>query len=155
VTDQATSDDAYVLPERFTPGPDATGLDGTYWESARQSQLMVQRCRSCHSWQWGPEWMCYACGSFDVGWEEVPRQNDRYQGVIYSWERVWHPTDPRLSTAIPYVILMVTLPTAGDIRMVGNLAGDPTQPVAIGAKVAAVFEHHPEFSLVQWELTGS
>jgi uncharacterized protein len=150
VTDSRTASN-YVLPERFRVGPDPTGLDTPYWSATRDSQLVVQRCRSCQDWQWGPEWTCYSCGTFDVGWEEVPRDGDRYQGLIYSWERVWHPTDPRLSPNLPYVILIVTLPSAGDIRMVGNLVGDQTQPITIGATVGAVFEHHDEFSLVQWE----
>jgi uncharacterized OB-fold protein len=87
-----------------------------------------------------------------VVWEEVPRKGDRYEGVIYSWERVWHPTDPRLSPALPYVILLVSLPSAGDIRMVGNLVGDQAQTITIDSRVGAVFEHHDDFSLVQWEL---
>lgn len=151
MTDRPASG-SYVLPERFRPGPEGTGLDTPYWTAIREGQLVVQRCRSCGDWQWGPEWACYTCGSFDVGWEEVPRDGDRYEGVIFSWERVWHPTDPRLSPVLPYVILIVSLPSAGDIRMVGNLVGDQTQPITIGARVGAVFEHHDEFSLVQWEL---
>jgi hypothetical protein len=43
--------------------------------------------------------------------------------------------------------------------MVGNLLGDPTQEVRIGAEVEAVFEHHPDaeppFTLVQWKLAGT
>jgi hypothetical protein len=38
--------------------------------------------------------------------------------------------------------------------MLGNLLGDPTQDVTIGAPVEAVFEPHddgaPPFTLVQW-----
>jgi hypothetical protein len=38
--------------------------------------------------------------------------------------------------------------------MVGNLLGDPMQPVQIGAEVTGVFEHHtdakPAYSLLQW-----
>ena len=54
------------------------------------------------------------------------------------------------------VVVLVELPHADGIRMVGNLLGDPTAPVPIGAPVEAVFEHHPDatprYSLVQWEL---
>ena len=39
--------------------------------------------------------------------------------------------------------------------MLGNLLGDPTQDVKIGAEVEGVFEHHrdasPPFSLLQWQ----
>jgi hypothetical protein len=52
----------------------------------------------------------------------------------------------------------VELPHAGNVRMVGNLLGDPMQAVVIGADVEGVFEHHPEsdppYSLLQWRTTG-
>jgi uncharacterized OB-fold protein len=51
-------------------------------------------------------------------------------------------------------VVLVELPHAGDVRMVGNLLGDPMQAVEIGAPVQAVFEAHdeatPPFTLVQW-----
>ena len=112
----------------------------------------MQRCNACSAWQWGPEWICHACLSFDVGWQQVePR------GRIYSWERVWHPVHPALKDGVPYVVVLVELPHAGDVRMIGNLLGDPNQEVRIGADVRAVFEDHsdakPPFTLVQWETT--
>jgi uncharacterized OB-fold protein len=74
--------------------------------------------------------------------------------VIYSWERVWHPVHPALADACPYVVVLVELPGADGVRMVGNLLGDPIAPVAIGAEVEAVFEDHHDadrsFTLVQW-----
>ena len=54
----------------------------------------------------------------------------------------------------PYLVVLVELPDAGNVRMVGNLLGDPMQDVAIGAEVEGVFEHHedaaPPYSLLQW-----
>ena len=76
------------------------------------------------------------------------------RGRIYSWERVWHPVHPALTTGCPYVVVLVELPQADNVRMVGNLLGAATDPVEIGAAVEAVFEHHrdaePPFTLVQW-----
>jgi uncharacterized OB-fold protein len=110
---------------------------------------MIQRCRACRTWQWGPEWICHACLSFDVGWERVDGR-----GAIYSWERSWHPVHPALAGAGPYIVVLVELPHAGGIRMIGNLLGDPRQDVRIGAPVTAVFEPHdhaqPPFTLVHW-----
>lgn len=133
------------------PAPTAQpdGLDTPYWDGAREGKLVVQRCNACRSYQWGPEWNCHHCLSFDMRWEEVPPR-----GVIYSWERVWHPVHPALKDACPYVVVLVELPDAGNIRMIGNLVGDAMDPVEIGAPVEAVFEHHtdvdPPFSLVHW-----
>ncbi|HVM52093.1 MAG TPA: OB-fold domain-containing protein [Acidimicrobiales bacterium] len=132
-----------------TPAPD--GLDAAYWEAAAEHRLVVQRCGGCGRHQWGPEWICHRCRSFDLGWADVEPT-----GVIYSWERVWHPVHAALPEACPYVVVLVELPHADGVRMVGNLLGDATDPVVIGAPVEAVFEDHdgdPPYTLVQWRRT--
>jgi len=135
------------------PAPGSEPLTAPYWEGTRQRRLMVQHCQGCGQLQWGPEWICHACHSFDLGWEEVtPR------GRIYSWERPHHPVHPALAGHGPYTIVLVELPDAGGIRMVGNLLCAPDALVTIGAEVEAVFEPHdeaqPPYTLVQWRLIG-
>lgn len=143
-----TSSDAAYLPSGV-PAPAPDGLDAPYWEGAAENRLMVQQCDACGRHRWGPEWICHACHAFDTSWVEVEPH-----ARIYSWERVWHPVHPALSEAGPYVVVSVELPQAGDVRMVGNLLGDPLEPVEIGADVETVFEHHhdtdPPYTLVQW-----
>lgn len=142
-----TTAPTYLPSALPAPRPSSDGLDAPYWEATRRHELLMQRCNACGTWQWGPEWICHACRSFDVGWAPVAGR-----GRIFSWERVWHPVHPALKDACPYLVVLVELPEAGNVRMVGNLLGDPLQPVAIGAEVEAVFEDHPEdeFTLVQW-----
>ncbi|MFP5576815.1 MAG: Zn-ribbon domain-containing OB-fold protein [Acidimicrobiia bacterium] len=140
----------YLPPGLPAPAPSTDGLDTEYWEAAARHELVVQRCRACDRHQWGPEWICHRCRSFDLGWAAVaPR------GVVYSWERVWHPVHPALAEACPYVVVLVELAHADGVRMVGNLLGEPTEPVVIGAEVEAVFEDHPDadasYTLVQWQ----
>jgi uncharacterized OB-fold protein len=142
---------AFALPERLRPVPERSGLDEPYWAALAARRLVVQRCRVCDGWQWGPEWICARCASFDVGWHEVPASDGEYRGEIFSWERVWHPTDRGLADAVPYVVVLVALPTAGAVRMIGNLLGDPMRDVVIGTEVRAVIEAHDDYSLVQWE----
>ena len=145
-----------VLPTGLpTPVPSRDGLDTPYWEGTRRHELWMQRCRACSTWQWGPEWICHACRSFDVGWEQVASASGR----IYSWERIWHPVHPVLAPACPYTVLLVELPQAGGIRTVGNLLGDATRHFAIGDEVMAAFEDHDEaakpYTLVQWRVVVS
>ena len=144
--------DPYLAAGLPAPAPQSDGLDAPYWEAVRRHELVVQRCRSCGNWQWGPEWICHRCLSFDLGWERVePR------GRIFSWERVWHPVHPALAEQGPYLVVLVELPHAGMVRMVGNLLGDPERPVQIGAAVEACFEDHTgdaPFTLVHWQATG-
>jgi uncharacterized OB-fold protein len=78
------------------------------------------------------------------------------QGRIYSYERVWHPVHRALAEQGPYVVVLVQLLRADNVRIVGNLVGDPRASVPIEAPVTAQFEHHtdvqPEFTLLHWQL---
>lgn len=143
----------YLPPGLPAPVPPPDGLGAEYYEAAGRHELVVQRCNACGTFQWGPEWVCHHCHSFDLGWEKVSGR-----GRIYSWERCWHPVHPALRNAVPYLVVLVELPDAGNVRMVGNLLGDPLQAVVIGAAVDAVFEDHsdadPPYTLVQWRRGG-
>ncbi|MGE0601044.1 MAG: Zn-ribbon domain-containing OB-fold protein [Dehalococcoidia bacterium] len=145
-----TTETAPYLPSGLPmPAPAVDGLDREYWEATRRHELVVQRCNACKGFQWGPEWICYQCHSLDRGWQQVSGK-----GVVYSYERIWHPVHPALKDACPYLVVLVELPEAGNVRMVGNLLGDPMQDVPIGAPVEAVFEDHDaeNVTLVQWRL---
>lgn len=147
------SANAYYLPVGLpAPAPANDGLDKPYWEGTRAHKLMVQRCNQCKQYQWGPEQICNHCHSFDLGWAEVAGT-----GRIYSYERIWHPVHPALKERGPYLVVLIELPQAGNVRMVGNLLGDGRQEVVIGSAVEAVYEEHNEdpknpFTLVQWKL---
>lgn len=149
-----TADPIYLPAGLPIPVAEPDGLSSPYWEGLRQGRLLVQRCGHCHAWQFGPEWICHVCHAFDPQWTEVEPC-----GRIYSWERVWHPSHAALKRHLPYLVVIVELPLAGGVRMVGNLLGDPLQEVAIGAEVEGGFEHHPQadppYSLLQWRRTGT
>jgi uncharacterized OB-fold protein len=133
------------------PVAEPDGLSAPYWAGLRENRLLVQRCDRCKTWQFGPEWICHHCHGFDLTWTEIEPA-----GKIFSWERVWHPSHAALKGHGPYVAVLIELPLAGHVRMVGNLLGDPMQPVEIGAGVEGVFEHHsgrePVYSLLHWRV---
>lgn len=141
------------LPDGLpVPQPAADGLDTAYWSGLTENRLMVQRCGDCGTWQWGPEWLCHRCHGMNMVWTETEPT-----GVIYSWQRPWHPVHPALKGFGPYIVVLVELPRAGNIRMIGNLLGAADQTVEIGAPVSGVFEHRTigdqSFSLLQWQHT--
>lgn len=138
-------DDPY-LPDLPVPEPAPDGVDAEFFAAARQHALAVQRCRDCGRFQVPAEFICHRCHSHDLGWERVePR------GRIYSWMRVHHPSHPALRDRVPYLVVVVEVAAADDVKMVGNLLGDPGQEVEIGAAVDAVFEDRAEGqTLVQW-----
>jgi uncharacterized OB-fold protein len=140
----------YYLPQGLPiPVPEPDGLSKPYWEGLRENRLLVQRCEKCQSWQFGPEWICHKCHSFDPAWAEIEPW-----GRIFSWERVWHPSHTALKQHGAYLAVLVELPQAGEVRMIGNLLGDPMQDVVIGTEVEGVFEHHCDadrpYSLLHW-----
>lgn len=146
------STDRYLPPGLPIPVSEADGLSEPYWEGLKEGILRVQRCNKCLTWQFAPEWICHRCHQFHPEWVEIEPK-----GQIYSWERVWHPAHAAIRNHGPYLAVLVELPQAGYVRMVGNLLGDPLQAVEIGLEVAGVFEHHleesPPFTLLQWRLT--
>jgi uncharacterized OB-fold protein len=131
------------------PVPERNGLSAPFWTGLREGLLKVQRNPRTGVYQFPPQWIAHDTQTFELDWVEVEPK-----GVIYSWTRVWHPVHPSLRDACPYIVVVVELPDAGGVRMLGNLLGDPRQEVEIGAPVEAVFEHHqdadPPFSLLQW-----
>ncbi len=140
----------YYLDEGL-PQPVATELDEPYWSGLAENELRLQVCGACSRWQWGPEWICHRCHSDDVSFRAVPPK-----GFIYSYERVWHPVHPALKDQGPYIVVLVQIPAADDVRVVGNLLGDPQQEVTIGASVEGVFEHHDgdnPHTLLHWRGT--
>ncbi len=146
---------AAYLPDGLPiPVPEHSGLSAPFWNGLKEGVIRVQRNPRTGAWQFPPQWIAYDDHGFDLDWVEVePR------GVIYSWTRVWHPVHPALKEAGPYIVVVVELPHAGGVRMLGNLLGDPRQDVPIGGAVEAVFEHHtdaePSYSLLQWRLAGA
>jgi hypothetical protein len=138
----------YYLPEGLpTPRPQRNGLDKEFWEATKRHELIVQSCKSCGAVQWGPEWICHKCHSAEMGWLKVAGR-----GRLFSWTRSWNPVHPALREACPYIVVVVELPDADNVRMVGNLLGDPKFDPPIDAEVEAVFEDHPNATLVQWRL---
>ena len=141
----------FYLPEGFAdPIEDEFGLDSDYWSAARDEKLVVQRCTSCSAWQWAPEWMCSSCHSESLKFEEV-----RPAGSLFAFTRIWHPVNPVLSDSCPYLVAVIQLEDVPSVRMVGNLIGDLLSEPRIGQSCAAVFEHHADFTLVQWRLVES
>jgi uncharacterized protein len=139
----------YLRPGLPVPVPMADGLDRPFWEGLQEERLLLQRCNACRGWQWGPEFVCHRCHSFDLGFEDTEPV-----GVIYSHQRIWHPVHPALAEQGPYIVALVELPHADRVRIVGNLLGDPRQDLVIGTAVRGVFEHHPDgeppHTLLQW-----
>jgi uncharacterized OB-fold protein len=133
-------------------GPSGNGLDRPHWEALRDGRLELQRCTHCATWIWSPRPICPACHSFAMGWQQVDRV-----GTIYSWTRTWQAFTPESTGHLPYVVVLVELPSAGGRRVMGVLAhADGVTPL-IGATVSGVIESPPDddhWPLVRWHLVN-
>ncbi|MGO9603081.1 MAG: Zn-ribbon domain-containing OB-fold protein [Candidatus Binataceae bacterium] len=147
MSEQNAASKTYLPAGIPIPVPAHDGVDREFYEATRRHELVVQRCAKCGTFQFPAEWICHKCQTLEPGWERVSSR-----GRIYSWERVWHPAHPALKNACPYLVVVVELPDAGNVRMVGNLLGDPMQEVKFDAEVEAVFEDHEGATLVQWKV---
>ena len=111
----------------------AQRVDAPYWDGLAHGELRVQQCRNCLYWQWPADWRCPACGSYEFRWTPV-----QPEGIVYSWIRTHYPFVPGYNDLLPYVNVLVELPAAGHVRMMGLLVGDTADP-HIGDAVVGEF----------------
>lgn len=104
------------------------GNDGQYWLALGEGRLELLQCAKCRHWHWPAPFRCAACGSFEFGWHAVAPS-----GHIFTWARARHPFSGSEALGLPYTSVLVELPEAGGIRLLGLLDGD-TEP-QIGAPV--------------------
>ncbi|HZU63573.1 MAG TPA: OB-fold domain-containing protein [Novosphingobium sp.] len=130
----------------------AIEADDDYWRHLEEGVLKVPRCAGCHTWTWPAHFRCGTCGSWTFDWVEVAAQ-----GLIFSHTRTHYAFDRVLERRedVPYVTLVVELPHAGGIRLIGVLQGSD-EGLAIGAQVtgsidppSAKSKHYPA---LRWQL---
>lgn len=119
-----------------------------YWAGVESGQLMVQRCRSCSTWQHFPRALCGTCWSFDVGYEPTSGR-----GTIYSMVRVHHVTSPGYADRAPYSVAWVELPEQRGLRVLAVVTSPDSVP-QIGDAVAVRFPP-PPFLAPEFEVTAS
>lgn len=137
--------DSPYLPGLALPAPARDGVDAPFWEGAGEHRLVLQRCQACGRFQMPPEWICHRCHHFELEWEEVEGT-----AVVHSWMRVHNAAHPALADHVPYLVVVVEVTSADNVKLLGNLLGDPDQDVAIGDRVTVAFEDHDDATLVQW-----
>jgi len=121
-------------PVAGTVGPMHDDIDAEFWEGLKQGELRIQRCFDCRHWNWAPTWRCPKCGSWKFNWEAVEPS-----GEVYSWIRTHQSFAPEFNAVTPYVSLMVALPQAGNVKIMGSLVGDESG-LCCGAPLQGVIQ---------------
>ncbi len=119
-----------------------------WWAACKRHQLVIQQCDDCGTFRHTPEPLCYQCQSFQFHWQPVSGK-----GVIYSYAIPYHPVHPGIKDRVPYNYVIVELPDAGQVRMVGNLLDVPNEDIRVGLPVEVTWEDlTDEVTLPQWRL---
>ena len=131
--------------------PADDGSDAPHWAGLAQGELRIQHCPRCDEWIWSPRPICPSCHHDELEWPSVDPV-----GTVYAWTRTWQPFHPSVSGHLPYVVVTVELPAAGNRRVVGVLLDGDGADVRIGQQVKAEFDSaadaadHP---LLRWRLS--
>ena len=121
-----------------------------WWDHVKRHELVIQRCKACGAFRHTPVPICSQCRSFDYEWHPV-----RGKGVVYSYTIAYHPPSPAMKDLVPYNVVVVELPDAGNVRIVGNLLDVPNEEIRVGLPVEVTFEDvNEEVTLPQWRRAG-
>lgn len=119
-------------------------LDAPFWDGLAAGQLRVQRCCDCRNWTWPPQWRCGRCGSWSFEWAAVPMD-----GVVHSWTYTPRALGKGFDGEAPYVSVLVELPAAGGVRLLGCLDGEESE-VVIGDPLTGFVATDPEGPVLRW-----
>ncbi len=119
-----------VMPESW-PLPELNEKTRPFFTSGC---IMLQICGQCGQTQHPPEDVCFACQFTEFNFAE-----HQGTGTIYSFTEIVYPIHPTLKAAVPYLVALVSLTDAPDVRILGNLIDISPDEVRIGLSVEAVW----------------
>lgn len=135
-------------PNRPLPAPDA--LTQPFWDAAAQRRLVMQRCAGCGHYASPPMPVCARCGADTLDWQPVSGR-----GRVYTYTTNYQKSVAGFEEVAPYVNLVVELEEQPLLLLVGDLVGEDTDWVRIGAAVEVVFAPlTDDLLLPQWRPVG-
>ena len=114
------------------PLPEITGETQPYWDSCKQHELRIQRCRICGRYRHYPRPMCPVCHSLEVDWVKVSGR-----GKIYNYMVSHIAPHPGFAKELPYGTVTVELQEG--IRMASCMVDVKPEELEIGMSVEVVF----------------
>jgi uncharacterized OB-fold protein len=114
-----------------------------FWDGAARGELMIQRCRSCGSYQHPPRPVCHVCLSTELAPEQVSGR-----ATLYTWtvaEQVFHPW---FADKIPYAYATVELAEQAGLRVITNIVDADPYSLEAGMELVVAFrELSPEVTI--------
>ena len=109
------------------PAPDP--FSEPFWEHLTRGEFAIQRCQSCHGWQFPAIEFCRRCGGA-LCYEKLCGE-----GTIYSYLIQHHNVAPGFDALRPYVIALVTPAEADHVRLAARIVDAAPDEVRIGRRV--------------------
>jgi len=106
-----------------------------FWEAARQHRLVVPRCAHCGAYSMPPKGFCPSCRRQDQHFVEVSGR-----ATLYSFTVVRHAVIPALAERVPYVLAIVKLSDAHDLKMLSNIVDCELKDIRIDQQLQVVFQ---------------
>ena len=106
-----------------------------FWKATVEHRLVIPRCKSCGTFRMPPGPVCHECQSMELDYVEVSGK-----GSVYSFTVIRRAMIPALKESIPYIVAVVELPDAGEVRLVTNMIDVDPDEVQIGMPVEVVWD---------------
>lgn len=112
-----------------------------FYAACRRRELVIQRCTACGRFRFPPQRMCGHCHSLDSEWAPVSgRGTIATFTVVPGYEPRAVPMFSWPQDGYPIVVVVVELPDADRVRIVGNLIDYDPEEIAVGLEVEIVFQ---------------
>ena len=115
------------------PYPALTPSTAGFWESGREGVLSIKRCEACARFHHPPMVYCPYCLSTETRFETVSGYAALASYTVN--HHSWHP-----AFTAPYILAIVELREATDIRLTTRLVDLAPDQVRIGMMLKVVFE---------------
>lgn len=115
------------------PRPAIEPDNAPFWQGCREHRLLLPTCRACGKAHLPPGPVCPFCFADEIEWRSASGR-----GRISTWTRVHKAWFPAFADEVPYNVVQVELDEGP--RLTSQLVGAARAPIAIGARVEAVFK---------------
>lgn len=112
------------------PAPILTDDNHFFWDAARDSRLVGQRCQGCGRLRHPPRPMCPHCQSLDFEIVDLSGA-----GEVYSYTILHHPQNP----VFEYPVIAALIDLEEGVRVLSNLIDIDPADIAIGMPVTVDF----------------
>ena len=104
-----------------------------FFDKCREHQLVLRRCRDCHSFLHPPRPNCPDCGSENLEWVA-----SRGRGTIYTFTITREPVSRAFLGRLPWNVVEVELEEG--VHLISNLVDCDPEEIEIGLAVEVIFE---------------